>query len=256
MKPRIKVKNPSLKMTAGSITGLILFGYSIFKQAPKYYTYIEENPEIGRFERFKHGCRVFWPSFIIGGCTVACEIGNYKYNMKQHAALAGALAISETALVEYKDYKDKVGEVLGEKAQEQVEEELAKDALKKTPPSEELLANYDQFRFGEQLFLDKYSGQFFWSTTEAIRQASEEMLDRCHMNMFVSFNEFVREVDSQQFNYTDYGDDVGWNAEHPIRVNIKYDELPDKPGVVAGVITYRERPRSEYSDLHGPLYSF
>lgn len=242
----LKMKSPALLIATGCV-GIACTAYSVFKSTPKYLEYVEENPDMGKLERSKAIVRHFWPSMVIGAGSAACFIGAHTIDVRRQAVLASALGVSETALLEYKTAAE---EALTENDVKKIEEKIAEKRSQDDPAPESMAHEYE-FRQGEVLFKEPTSGQHFWSTVETVRQAERDCLYDCMTGMFISVNEFFDKIDSPQLCHMDNGDNLGWNGEHPIKIQ-SMPIVQERPGVPVYHIYYQEPPTTQYSDLHGP----
>ncbi len=241
----LKLKSPTLLIATGC-AGIVMTGISVFKRTPKYLEYVEKNPNMGKLERSKAILRHYWPSIAIGASSAACFIGAHTIDVRRQAAMAGALGMSETALLEYKNAAE---EVLTENDVKKIEEKIAEKRKEEHPIPDEMVPEYE-YRQGEVLFYEPTSGQHFWSTVETIRRAERDCLKDCMCDMFTSVRDFFDRIDSPQLCRFRDDEEIGWNAEHPIEVS--YTVLEEKPGLIVYVLDYREPPTTQYADLHGP----
>lgn len=244
----LKIKTPAILVGTGC-AGIVFCAYSVFRETPKYLSYVEENPKMSNLERSKAIVRHFWPSIAIGVGSAACFIGAHTIDVRRQAVLASALGISESALLEYKSAAE---ESLGEGAVKKIEEKIAEKRTEENPIPDEMVPQYE-YRNGEVLFFEPTSGQHFWSTVETIRRAERECLKMCLSDVFVSVRDFFDEIYSPQLcAFTDY-DKIGWCAEHPIEVS--YSVIEEKPGLLVYCLDYRVQPTAEYADYHNPVYN-
>ena len=242
----LKIKTPAILVGTGC-AGIVFCAYSVFRETPKYLSYVEENPKMSKLERSRAILWHFWPSIAIGAGSAACFIGAHTIDIRRQAVLASALGISESALLEYKNAAE---ESLGENAVKKIEEKIAEKRTEEHPIPDEMVPQYE-YRNGEVLFFEPTSGQHFWSTVETIRRAERECLKDCLGDMFVSVRDFFYEIDSPQLCRFSDDENIGWNAEHPIEVH--YSVIEEKPGLLVYVLDYREPPTAEYASLHGPV---
>ena len=103
----------------------------------------------------------------------------------------------------YKEYKNKVDELYGEEAGENVRAGIAKDKYEEldiSPPAGE----------NSQLFYDFFSGRYFESTPEKVQWAEYELNRSVSVNGGASVNEFYDFLGLEEL--PEY-DELGWSAD-------------------------------------------
>lgn len=149
----------------------------------------------------------FIPPVMTGIATIVAIIMANRVSSKKAAALAAAYGVSQR---EFQEYKEKVKEKLTGPKEQAIKDEVAQDRVNQNPPPEKaqiIIAG------GDVLCLDKFSGRYFYSTVERIKQAelklNHELLDR----LYASATYFYDEIGLEP---TDVSDLVGWrNGDGP-----------------------------------------
>lgn len=112
------------------------------------------------------------PILIFQVATISCAVFAKKQSDKRIAELAGALTVAQQAVTYYQNFQKQAEEALGEKKYAKLQEDIYKNQ------------EVDGRRFtylasegapGEVLFINKYDGKPFWSTTNAIENAAIEL---------------------------------------------------------------------------------
>lgn len=144
------------------------------------------------------------PSAAFTCLGVGLVIGGNQVRVDRGAAAMAAYAITDAT---YREYRDKVKEVIGEKKEKSIEEEIAKKEIEKNPlKGKEIILTGN----GNYLCYDKLSGRYFRSDIEKLRRV-ENLLDRRIIdNMFVSLNELYLEIG---LDTVDLGDNIGWHVD-------------------------------------------
>ena len=171
--------------------------------------------------------------------SVTCLISSGSVNAKRNAALATAYKISETALTEY---KNKVVETIGEKKEQVIRENIAKDKVDQNPVSNSTVIISDK---GNTLCYDAAVGRYFRSDLDKIKRAVNEINRKMTYEMYVSLNEFYDELNLPN---TDLGDELGWNMDDGL-VEIDYSSQIADDGTPCLVIGYSIAPRYDYCKL-------
>lgn len=251
MQMRISNHSPEI-LTAIGITGMIATTVMAVKATPKAIRLLEEKKaendgqELCAVDTVKTTWRCYIPAAVTGVTSVACLIGANSVHVKRNAALATAYKISETA---YKlsetarsEYRDKVVEVIGEKKEQAVREQIAKDKLEKDPVgNREVIITAK----GDTLCYDGIFGRYFKSDMETIKRAINEINRRIVVHGYVSLNEFYNEIG---LSSTEIGDQLGWNIDDA-QIDIDYSSHLADDGTPCLVIYYNVAPRYDYSKL-------
>jgi hypothetical protein len=146
--------------------------------------------------------KCYIPAAITGAASIACLVGASSVNGRRNAALATAYSLSETAL---KEYREKVIETVGEKKEQSIRDEVAKDRIAENPVRGREVILTDR---GNTLCYDNVSGRYFKSNIESLRKAENEINRRMRDEMYISLNEFYDEIGLAHIGV---GDDIGWN---------------------------------------------
>lgn len=224
-------------LTGLGIAGMVTTTVLAVRATPKALILIKQRKrelEIGDDDKLtpidtiKTCWRCYIPAVTTGVASTACLIGASSVNLRRNAALAAAYKLSETTLSEY---REKVVETIGEKKEQTVREKVNQAQLDKNPIGRnEIIVTGD----GESTFLDPLSRRYFKSDLEFVRKVenklNKQMLhDICGS---VTLNEFYEELG---LAHTDIGDDLGWNTEHLIDLDISAGMTEDgKPCLVVG----------------------
>lgn len=135
------------------------------------------------------------PSIVVGATTIACIFGANILNKRQQAALTSAYAFINSS---YNEYRNKVKELYGEEAEEEIQTAIAKDYY---DGKEVIDAG------GEELFYDAFSQRYFKSTKLNVQKAQYQlnrdliMCDGVSVNMFYWYLG-IPEIEG--------GDEIGW----------------------------------------------
>lgn len=190
----------------------------------------------------KEKIKLVWPLYVAPvsvGCTTitAIVMANHTAS-KRIAALTVASGISERALTEY---KAKVLEKLGEKKEMTIRDEIAQDRVNATENKEVLVVGA-----GEVLCFDMYTGRYFQSTVEKIRQAENKINFEILNHMYASLSSFYGELGIPA---TQYSDEVGWNGLTD-RFEVRFSTVmsPDNRPCIA--MEFIRPPMPEYTKLY------
>lgn len=216
---RVLSKHSPEILTGLGIAGMVTTTVLAVRATPKALMLIEEKKRHERLDGLKpmETVKVCWkcyiPAVMTGAASITCLIGANTVSARRTAALAAAYQLSETALVEY---RDKALEVVGEKKEKAIREKVAQEQINKNPaPANEVILTGN----GKTLCLDPLSKRYFQHDMDKIRKAENELNRRMIHDICgaVSLNEFYDEIGLER---TDVGDDIGWNTDHLIKLDI------------------------------------
>jgi hypothetical protein len=139
------------------------------------------------------------------------------------------------------EYKAKVLEKLGEKKEMTIRDEIAQDRVNATENKEVLVVGA-----GEVLCFDMYTGRYFQSTVEKIRQAENKINFEILNHMYASLSSFYGELGIPA---TQYSDEVGWNGLTD-RFEVRFSTVmsPDNRPCIA--MEFTRPPMPEYTKLY------
>lgn len=207
----------------------------------------EKGEPLTKPEIIKVTWKGYIPTAVTAATSIACIVGATKINLKQKAALSTAYTLSETAFTEY---RKNVKKIIGEKKDQEVCDEVAKQEIKKNPP----VANTVIFtERGNTLCYDMQFHRYFRSNIDHIKKTVNElnhrMISGCEE--FISLNEFYAELGIPSIGM---GDDIGWNVKREL-IEIDYSSClatfesgeEDTPCLT---INYLAQPRYDYRELY------
>ena len=182
------------------------------------------------------------PTVVMGGTTIACIVCAHSIGMKRNAALASLYSITEKTL---KEYQGKVIETIGEKKEQKIQDDIAKDKILANPPkSDEIILTGK----GETLCYDSLSGRYFKSDIEKIRKAENELNKDLLADNFISLNEVYESLGLPRIGL---GDELGWSLwidDGDSLVSFTYSSQLTTDGIPCLVLKYAVVPRYDYMD--------
>ena len=195
-------RNASTILTCVGGVGVVTTSVMAVKATPKAMRLIEEakkekGEDLTTLETFKVAGPVYIPSVLMGVSTLACIFGANALNKRQQAALVSAYTMLDSS---YKEYKNKVNELYGEDADENVKLALMKDKYCD-------IENTDEG--DDVLFYDDYAGRYFTSTMEKVIRAQYAINRKISVWGGADLNEFYDELGIPT---VDYGNHVGWSS--------------------------------------------
>lgn len=183
-----------------------------------------------------------WPVVLglgINIASIACAHKISTKNARKVAALASTLSLTEN---KFKDYQEKTKEVLGEKKEQKIRDDIYKDKVRNNPVSDVLDTGK-----GEVLCLDSVSGRYFKCNADFIRNRVNFLNNKLLSEMWISLNELYSELNLPSIKI---GEDIGWNINKDGLIEVNFSSQlteDDKPVLV---LDYIVEPRWDYKKLY------
>ncbi len=239
---RVAMKKHSPEILTGiGIAGMITTTIMAVRATPKALVLIEDKKEelgtdeLTKMDVVKAAWPCYIPSAIVGTASVLCLVGASSTNLRRNAALATAYTLSETTL---KAYQEKVVETIGEKKEQGIREQVAKEKMVKNPVREVILTE----RGGNTICYDVISGRYFKSDRDTISRIVNDLNRQMRDDMYISLNDFYYELG---LDGTKIGDDLGWNIDKGY-IEINFSSHLDANGTPCLVIDYQVAPVYDY----------
>lgn len=212
---KIAVKNSPNVLTVAGVVGLFAsLGMAI--DASKKADKVIEQEVIFRHEEYSDDepisledkvlltWKIYAPTAVMVLSTAGCIIMANHIHNRRYAALASLLAVAETGL---REYQAKVVDTIGEKKEEILRGEIAKDHVNENPPSKETIIFTGH---GNYLCYDYFSKRYFRSNIDLIQKAENKFNQRLLREGWLGINEFYYELGLEPI---ELGDEFGWIAE-------------------------------------------
>lgn len=195
-------RNSATILTGIGAAGVVATSVMAVKVTPKALLILEEAKEekgedLTTIEVIKAASPVYIPAFVTGVSTIACIFGANILNKRSQAALVSAYAFLDNS---YKEYKNKVTEIYGDEAHDNIREGIAKDKYK----------DYnDAATDDKQLYFDEYSGRYFQSTPEDIQKAEYDLNRTLSIDDEACLNDWYEYIGLDPL---DHGEKIGWST--------------------------------------------
>lgn len=197
-------RNSSTILTCIGAAGVVATTVLAVKATPKATLLLEQakeekGEELTTTEKVLVAGPAYIPTIITGVSTIACIFGANILNKRSQASLMSAYALIENS---YKEYRNKLKELYGEEADQEVRHEIVKDRYE------------DQSDFpiskDKILFFDYYSMRYFESTMEEVLIAENQFNKDFALCGYAALNEFYDAVGLERL---DHGYELGWSME-------------------------------------------
>lgn len=163
----------------------------------------EKGADLTKTEKFLVAGPAYIPATVIGVSTIACILGAHVLNKCQQAALASAYALLNST---YNEYREKVVELLGEEADIEIKNEIAKD---KYDEAKVVKTNVEPEPNDICLFFEEFRGQYFETTLQAVKDAEYQLNRKLALHDYAELNDFYKFM---QLPPTEYGAVFGWST--------------------------------------------
>lgn len=238
--------SPDILMGIG-IAGMLTATVLAVKATPKALDLIEEEKEKNNTDELSamDMVRVAWKPYAMATITMVsstiCLVGARNINSKRIASIATAYKISETALAEY---KDQVIKTIGDKKEQHIKDEIAKQRIQRDPISKtkEVIITEK----GNTLCYDTISGRYFKSDMDIISKAQNLINRTMTYDMYVSLNEFYVEIGLAPI---EFGNLLGWNIDDGL-LNIEFSSQLADDGTPCLVMGFGVAPKYDFNKLY------
>ncbi|QPL14695.1 membrane protein [Gordonia phage Schwartz33] len=237
----------------GTITAAVLTGQASFKAARLIAEAESEKIQVapdaidvrGPLET-KEKVELVWtlyiPAVTVGVTTVAAIVMANQIGTRRTAAMAAAYSVSEKA---FGEYREKVVTKLGEKKEQGVRDEIAQDRVDANPPTARQIVMVGE---SEVLCFDQFSGRYFNSTMENLKQAQNELNFQIINENYASLNDLYDQIG---LPLIEIGDEFGWSADNKVELRFSTVFSTDQRPCIA--IDYSTSPHQHYSKVF-PAY--
>lgn len=232
---------------AGAVTTAVLAGHAGYRAGKVIQAVNTDTTDRGPDElqlltvqeKFMLTWKFYIPPVLSCGMTIAAVIAANQISSKRAAAFAAAYSLSEKALTEY---KDKVVERIGEKEDTKIRDEIAQNHVDAHPVSRSTVLSTGA---GDVLCFERYTGRYFYSSHEAIRQAVNDINHRILHGDHASLSDLY---DLLALPHTEVSDDLGWNTDDLLEV--RYSTTLSEENKPCLVISYDVAPNPNYYRFH------
>lgn len=230
---KFAIDNSPLILTAlaatGAVTSVALTAQATFRAAE----ILADMP----YEETKDQIKAVWPLYIAPAGTLVLTLSSiimaHQVNTRRAAAIAAAYSLSERA---FEQYKSKVIDHLGEKKAGVFKDEIAQDNVRKNDNSREVIIST-----GEVLCYDEFSGRYFNSTVENIRQAMNDVNHQVLTQNYCALTDFYNRIG---LDGTSMSEELGWNLD--LMMAIDFSTVMSNDGRPCVSINFRKSPVRNY----------
>lgn len=222
---------PTILSGVGSV-GVAATSALAIQATPKALYLIDHEREcrdddLSKVEMFKLCWKCYIPAAVVGLSTIACIIGANALNKRQQAALASAyMLVSNT----YKEYRNKLKELAGEKTDISVQEAMIKERYN------------GQMKYDDCLFYEYNYGDFFERTKEEVLEAEHQVNLKLSNDGYACLNDFYGYLGLPK---SDLGRVISWSSDEfhgETWVDFKHEHVELEDGMECYVIDISTPP--------------
>ena len=226
-----------------SIGGLIGTTIMAVNATPKALKLIEDEAELRddndeepmtKVDVVKLTWTYYIPTAAMAAATIATIIGGHTLSLKRNAALTTAYYLSETAL---KEYQAKVIQIIGEKKNKLIKDEIAQDHVNRTKKNEGTVIITGN---GQTLCLDLTTGRYFRSSVDKIKKAENDINYQLLDDMWMSLNEIY---DYIGLEHVSCGSELGWDINKDGKLNFDISTQMSEDDEPCITIKFNARPK-------------
>lgn len=236
--------SPTILAVLGGTTSIAALIEAV-RVTPNAMKDLEEMKPETNLDKIKVAGKHYIPAAIMELFALGCIFSSHKITLGRAAVISTLYSTSEEKL---KEYQAKVIEKIGPKKEEQIRDELAisreAKALNGVSP---LIASPVE---GMYQTYDSWTGQHFWATSSILDKAENRICEQLRGDWYVSLNEFyeaLKDCGAVGVRGGDVGGEVGWDADHPIKIDYTYEKRPDGSPYI--VMTYDVSPKFRFDML-------
>lgn len=238
----IKRYSPFVLSCIGAI-GVATTAVLAVKQTPKAMELLKEAKEkkgedLTKLEIIQAAGPLYIPPILMGVGTIACIFGANALNGREQAAITGAYMFLDQS---YKDYKDKVIELFGEKADEEITESIVEDKYEEgcdiEPKGDTLI------------FYEEHHGKFFERSMIEVMDAEFLLNRKLAMEGEATVNDFLFFLGLDECKS---GDSLGWSQQlicdyaSPAWIDFEHELKTMDDGMECYIINYSIPPMIGY----------
>jgi len=241
-------------LTAIGTVGLITAGIVAVNETPKAMDILEKHlerkeetedlHELSKKEKFEDCWKIYLPSVLMAGASVACIIFAQRISSSRAAALATAYKMSEEALMRL---EDSTRDELGQKKLEKIQDK-AEIAEMQSKSVNDICVTGN----GDDLFYECYSATFFRSSVNFIDKALNHYMKDILDDDYQDINEWLARLGLPIMD-DDIGSQLGINSSmirsEGLNTDITYGPGPNNEP--CGYLKLSIKPVPNYWNPHG-----
>lgn len=202
-------------------------------------------PELTIPELIKACAKYYAPAAAMELLALVCFWAAHGIDIRRQAVLSGLCATAEQALQEY---QRKVQQMLGDKAEKQVRQEIAQDNASKLPPMPRANDDAPPGCTDRWCVIMKggVASPYFKSNYIKIKDAQNEINHEMIANMYASEADLYWLLDPEHkwLKVDGYSGQLGWDVDRMLELEVHECDGPDHEPIY--IINYKDKYGSDY----------
>jgi hypothetical protein len=200
---------------------------------------MEADHELSTKEVVVAGASSYIPTLLTVGATVTAIVGAHTASTSKITAYSGAYVMAQEAA---RMYRDKTHELVSEKKAQQIDDAVADESMKhaKNDPKTVILSG------GDDLCFDQFSGQYFHSTREKLREVQNDINATALANGWAGLNDFYYYPLGME--YPGAGEQLGWRDD--MQCNMRFSSRTTEDGHPALVVSFDSVPQPDTNNRY------
>lgn len=222
---------------AGAVTTTVLAVKATVK-AVRHTDEVKEElgvDELSATEIVKENYKFYIPTAVSLTATVATGVLSCVKSTRKIAALT---SMYNTAITAKEEFMEASREIVGKKKTEEIEAAVTEKELSRDDMS--MISGATHTRYGNVLFKESESGQYFYSSYAAVQQQIAEYNNELIGNEYQSLNELCYKFEIP--HDSGVGDEFGWRADTGLVDMYTVDSHHPLTHEPCAVIKYHDRP--------------
>lgn len=186
--------------------------------------------------------KAYWPTAVMVAATEACIYGSNHINNKRLAALGAAYILKEA---DFKEYKQKVEEIVGGKKAQEIKDNIMQQHVNETDTSNVVQSNNINIPKGLKMDLwwDEVSKRYFYSNIDYVRRAEIKANAQLQTDGFVSVNDIYEWLGIETVPLME---NDGWDLEKHGEVVLKVGSAIKEPDMNVWTLDMEVLPKNEW----------
>lgn len=239
-------RNASTILTCTGAIGVVATTIMAVKATPKALILLEQAEEekgekLTTTEAVVVAGPVYIPTVVVGVSTISCIFAANVLNKRNQASITSAYMLLDNS---YREYKNKVKEMLGEDGELEIRNEIVKDKYN----ADDIPEDEDD---GLELFYDEFSDRYFRSTLYKVQRAEYELNRNLVMRDYAYLNEFYESLDLAP---VEEGFTVGWSVGSNLEyywqewIDFGHSKVLMDDGLECTIIYMMHEPRMDFDE--------
>lgn len=189
--------------------------------------------EMTTSEKAKMTWKIYIPPAISTLTSIAATVTLHRVGVTRTASAMALYSLSESA---FGDYRRKVIEKMGEDSHKEIRKAVAQDNVDQNPPNKTLIISGN-----EVLCYDSYSGHYFTSNMQDIKECVNDFNAKVLNNMYASLTDLY---ELMGISPSTMSDGVGWTSDDIL--SVEFSSIVAEDGRPCLAVDFRNEPIADF----------